>query len=1006
MFTVLLCIISVNIAVAGTVTVVLNGTGKVTGTINSVPPESFECSNIPGDETSQCSVTGGFGKEVSLHAETLPTLAFLEWTDSSGNLAGSESTCIPTNKTLDCGTHTPLFGTRTVTARFGVPPVPPEVRINPVEPAIAPCGPPTATEACFTGEVNPMGTATKWQFEYHPVGTSTWSKSPEPEGDAGDGTSFVNVSATVAGLEPNTAYEVRLAAVSQDGSAPPTSSEPFSTRGASPDVLSKAAWSLSDTSVTLSGTVNPHNSGISECRFDLVAQAMFEAAGFSDAASRPCSPVQNVGNAPVEVEAQFSGLTPGTEYTWRLTATTVCAPGCEHGSGDSRSVTTYPVVVLPQRAYELASSEDTNGIGVKPYIASENGDRVAYVSVPPLPGSEDGSQSPLFIASRQSDGSWLQKYAAAPAPPPGEPVGQSGGEVFTPDLAKVAFTTGQPISPDDQNGANDAYLRDLSGGFTWLSTNPSNGNGVPTAAATEAAPAYLSRDGNEAIFTAEASLLPQQPAFASSFAALYEWRRQGTSESLHLVSVRPNSNDGFEEGGVHLGSQGVSSPGATSVGAVSQDGKRVAFSAKLAGSSRLFVRINGERTLEVGGIGARFAAADSNMNVIYFIQEGKLFSYSVATESSDELLPGVIMVYGCSEDGRRVYFTSTAQLDEAGELTESPAPGESVEGTPLSANLYMAELGDSAHVRSLSFIATVEDPVGTAQGPAQGPGRVQLAQGKGQFQAWREISTNQSGSFLAFRDSLDAVPGRTTGGTPQIFIYDAERHVLSCASCPSDGSAPTGIADLVASEGPNDTVIYNSYTNPVGQHSRNVTSDGAAFFETATPLTPDDRNQATDVYEYRAGHIQLVSAGSGSEDAFVGDASLDGSSVFFTSAVSLVPGAEAGVQHLYDARIGGGYQPATPQVPCSGGDCRGASGSVGAGRQPTSNVFQGPGNRARGNAHARKCPEGKHKVKGKGKAHCAKKRRRRHHRAHHGRHGAHAGRALRATHRPDGGTKP
>jgi hypothetical protein len=294
-----------------------------------------------------------------------------------------------------------------------------------------------------------------------------------------------------------------------------------------------------------------------------------------------------------------------------------------------------------------------------------------------------------------------------------------------------------------------------------------------------------------------------------------------------------------------------------------------------------------------------------------------------------------------------------------------------LQGAAGGPNLYLASLSGSGAVELLRFVATPEDNAGFGG-----------ISGGHSSQPSREVDADPAGSIIAFRSTTPLVPGRSTGGKPQVFVFDASRGELSCASCPGDDSDPASEANLAPS-GPGvveETAPFSAEFGGISdwsEHARNVSTDGAVFFQTAVPLLPADRNQAVDIYEWRGGRLNLISAGAGERYSAFAGAGADGSDVFFSSATSLVAGAQAGIQHIYDARVGGGFAPPTGAPPCEGADCRGPSGNPPA-RQVSagSSLFTGPGNFQAGKHH--------------------KKVHRRHHRRHH--------RRRRAAKRLDGRT--
>jgi phospholipase C len=75
-----------------------------------------------------------------------------------------------------------------------------------------------------------------------------------------------------------------------------------------------SASNISQTAATLSGSVNPSGSSVSDCHFDYGTSTAYEA-------SVPCEPWPGAGTSPVSVTAQLQGLTAGSTYHFRLVAT-------------------------------------------------------------------------------------------------------------------------------------------------------------------------------------------------------------------------------------------------------------------------------------------------------------------------------------------------------------------------------------------------------------------------------------------------------------------------------------------------------------------------------------------------------------------------------------------------------------------------------------------------------------------------------------------------------------
>jgi hypothetical protein len=694
------------------------------------------------------------------------------------------------------------------------------------------------------------------------------------------------------------------------------------------------------------------------------------------------------GGASAQVAADVQSLQPGATYHFRLVA--------ENGidgpqSGTDRTFTTRAAAeaVHPQRHYELVSAADTNGIEATPDAAAVDGDAYAYSTFLPTPPEAVSGKQSVYVATRNPDGTWTQHAADLPTPSwSGARDVPTSGEFFSDDLSRVAVTGGTGFDPDDQNGSADTYLKQISDGqVTWVSRDPALSG--PQTEPGAAFPSYISPDGRTVIFRSDRNLLPADASDPAT-RELYRWR-DGVLSLLSLVPAEGNSCGGpagrclgeIAESG--LGSS-VDEKAGTSYGAVSRDGSRVVFEAGTA--NRLFVRLDGERTvaadasapgapsLAAGPLDVNYWGADEAVEHVFFtssspltpdssapdapeaggISHEDLYDFDVGAGTLRDLTPaaggaGVERVYDVSADGRRIYFTAGAQLTGP-------------DGAPGGPNLYVAEI-DGSNVR-LRFIATIDPLEDTGAG------------GLFTAQAFRETAANADGSVLAFRDRLNAVPGRRTGGFPQVFVYDANRDELSCASCPGDGSPADGASQMA---------FHNFFANGMGSHFASVSKGGSVFFESPTALLGTDSDGVGDVYEWRGGTLALISAGTGGRASTLAGAARDGSTVFFASADHLAPAAQAGIIHIYAARVSPAPESVTARPPCRGEDCRlpAAAPSPGAGAGTA--AFSGPGNVA----SRHRCPRGRRLVHQRGTARCVPRRGHRvarRSRHHHGRRGA------------------
>lgn len=200
-------------------------------------------------------------------------------------------------------------------------------------------------------------------------------------------------------------------------------------------------------------------------------------------------------------------------------------------------------------------------------------------------------------------------------------------------------------------------------------------------------------------------------------------------------------------------------------------------------------------------------------------------------------------------------------------------------------------------------------------------------------------------------------------GFTEFYLYDAGQPLSSdnpvCVSCNPAGTPAVANAHLTKS---NEGLVTGvPARNTFLTH--NLSSDGRrVFFETGEALVPGDANLQNDVYEWEAkgegsceseaqdgGCLYLISTGQSTQRSYFGDASADGSNVFFFSRQSLVGQDQDNNADLYDARVEGGIpgqNPSPSPAPCvQEATCRGPSSSTpSVFGTPSSTTFTGVGN--------------------------------------------------------------
>jgi phosphodiesterase/alkaline phosphatase D-like protein len=210
------------------------------------------------------------------------------------------------------------------------------------------------TTATLNADVNPNGAHTGYSFQYGPTvayGLTTASRS------AGSGTKFVAVSTAVSGLTPGTLYHYRVLALNGSGAATGTD-HTFTTTGHPPaSVATGPAVSVSTTSATATGSVNPEGQATTwVVQYGLTSYTVQTIAGPPLPAVTTAEPVSVV----------LSGLAPGKLFHYRIVAT--------HGKtvsiGADQTFFTYPSYRrTPKLKTRTAPSRRTH----KPYVFTTSG---------------------------------------------------------------------------------------------------------------------------------------------------------------------------------------------------------------------------------------------------------------------------------------------------------------------------------------------------------------------------------------------------------------------------------------------------------------------------------------------------------------------------------------------------------------------------------------------------------------------------------------------------------
>jgi hypothetical protein len=235
----------------------------------------------------------------------------------------------------------------------------------------------TGTTATLTGTVNPNGDATTWHFEY---GKTTSYGSTTTSTNAGSGTANTGVTATISGLTPGTTYHYRVVATSSGGTT--QGADGIFNTPAAPVVATSAASSITSTSATLNGAVNPNGRPTTY---------WFEYGKSTNYGTK--TPVVDAGSGTtaVTVSASISGLQSGQTYHFRIVATSDAGTALGGdttfaAAGTGPTVKTKPATSVTATSAKLNGALNPSGQATTWYfdygLSTSYGSRTSVGSVP------------------------------------------------------------------------------------------------------------------------------------------------------------------------------------------------------------------------------------------------------------------------------------------------------------------------------------------------------------------------------------------------------------------------------------------------------------------------------------------------------------------------------------------------------------------------------------------------------------------------------------------------
>jgi hypothetical protein len=174
------------------------------------------------------------------------------------------------------------------------------------------------SDAVLEGQVNPENQETTYRFEYATNPSLTGAKAVgEASISAGFGDQPAGPADIGGGLEPNTTYYYRLTATNATGTTAGTVQE-FLTLPNPPTPITGNASSITPSSATISGSVNPGSVGPNS---DTTYFFQYGTTISYDAQTPLVSGDAGEGISPVIETANLTGLEPGATYHYRIVAT-------------------------------------------------------------------------------------------------------------------------------------------------------------------------------------------------------------------------------------------------------------------------------------------------------------------------------------------------------------------------------------------------------------------------------------------------------------------------------------------------------------------------------------------------------------------------------------------------------------------------------------------------------------------------------------------------------------
>jgi DNA-binding beta-propeller fold protein YncE len=594
-----------------------------------------------------------------------------------------------------------------------------------------------------SGTINSEGHETTCRFEY------VTALQFEGEGFAGaqvvpcaanpgSGTVDVSVEADFEGLEPNTAYHLRLAAKNAGGTV--FSAEPnptFATGLIAPTVDSTSLFGITTEAAEASAQIRPGGAPTTY-HFEYVTAAHFEAEGFAGSGTTPELGLSgDSDNEPHEATGTITGLAPRTAYYVRAVAHNEVADV----PGPAQFFTTYPSGPISLGCPNQLLREENNSLGLSDCRAYEQvsppENAPVYIHSLPRAAKESGGISATSLLMQSSaDGNSVAYIGDPPVSGEGEGTGNIGGGEGDQHLAVRGEHgwAGTDISP--RGARPGTFYEGFSGDLTKGTVVSGFREQAYLAPDVETACSVIYSRSNvdgayQALFNTADFATCDRPLFVGASAdyshILFESadaKVEGAAEAggeeghlnlydafggqLHLVNVLPGpaptadpdaSVGSLANEGYILGAGGTK-PAIDTENAIARDGSRVFWTDLATGI--VYERVNpgqdqsnfsgGECvetakacTEQVSLGDATYWSATPDGHYAYYTENGELWRFDTTNATRESLTgagAGVLGVLGVNQkgpEGSYLYFVGTGKLSEDAETRSCQAASG---GTP------------------------------------------------------------------------------------------------------------------------------------------------------------------------------------------------------------------------------------------------------------------------------------------------------------------------------------